>query len=155
MPRIARAPLREALLHAGVLTALAFGLHFVWESAQCPLFFVHGSYDASRTGMLRATLGDVGLTWLIYIVPAGISGRWRWTAGRWGWPKVLALIVIATALSIAIEARALANGSWRYKELTPLVPGTRVSVLPVLQLLLLTPLVFAGADRMTKGRAND
>lgn len=119
---------------------------------QCPLFFVHGSYDASRAGMLRATVGDVGLTWLIYIVLAGISGRWRWTVGRWGWPRALTLIVFATALSLAIESRALANGSWRYKDLTPLVPGTRISVLPVLQLLLLTPLVFAGADRMTKGR---
>ena len=122
---------------------------------QCPLFFVHGSYDATRTGMLLATLGDVALTWLIYIALASISRTWRWTVESWGWPKVLTLMVLATALAWVIESRSLANGSWRYNEFAPLVPGTRISILPVLQLLLLTPLVFLGADRMTKLHEED
>ena len=100
--------------------------------------------------MLRAALGDVGLTWLIYAAIAGISRRWRWTAGVWGWPRVGALLVLSVALAIAVESRALANGLWRYTAAAPLLPGTSISAVPVLQLVLLTPLVLVGADRIVE-----
>ena len=43
--------------HAAILSVVAFLLHFAWENVQCPLFFVHGTYEATWRGMTTATLG--------------------------------------------------------------------------------------------------
>jgi hypothetical protein len=48
------------------LSVISFTLHFVRESIQCPLQYVHGSYDASWRGMIRASLGDVVITLFIF-----------------------------------------------------------------------------------------
>ena len=141
---------RDLVLHALALTVVAFLLHFTWENIQCPLFFKHGSYDASFGSMALASLGDVGITWALYATVAGVSWRWRWSPQDWSWRQWLTLIGLAIAIAWAIEAHALANHRWSYKALTPLFPGTNVSVIPVLQLLVLTPLAFWLADRLVR-----
>lgn len=141
---------RGVALHALTLTAVAFLLHFIWENIQCPIFFEHGSYDASLGSMAMASLVDVVITWALYATVAGVSRRWRWSAQGWSWRQWLTLIGLAIAIAWAIEVRALANHRWSYKALTPLLPGTNVSVIPVLQLLVLTPLAFWLADRLVR-----
>ncbi len=136
--------------HALALTVVAFLLHFTWENIQCPVFFEHGSYDASLGSMALASLGDVGITWVLYAAVAGVSRRWRWSAQGWSWRQWLTLMGLALATSWAIEAHALANHRWSYTALAPLLPGTNVSVVPVLQLLALTPLAFWLADRVVR-----
>jgi hypothetical protein len=49
---------------------------------------------------------------------------------------------VALLIGFAIELRALGQARWAYRVGTPLVPGTRVSIIPLLQLLLLTPVVI-------------
>jgi hypothetical protein len=142
---------REAehdVLHAFALSIVAFVLHFTWENIQCPIFFEHGSFDASPGSMVLATLGDVGVTWVLYAAVAVVSWRWRWSAQGWSWRQWVALLGLALAIGWAIEARALARHRWSYKALTPLLPGTNVSVIPLLQLLVLTPLALWLADRV-------
>jgi hypothetical protein len=134
------------VLHAFALTLVAFVLHFVWENIQCPIFFEHGSYDASLGGMALATLGDVGITWALYAAVAVVSRQWRWSAQGWSWRQWVTLLGLALAIGWAIEARALARHRWSYKAFTPLLPSMNVSVIPLLQLLVLTPLAFRLAD---------
>lgn len=142
----------ESVWHAVVLSGLAFVFHFVWENVQCPLFFEHGSYDASLWGMTVATLGDVVLTWIIYAVAALVSREWRWTSDPWSWVQIVALVVTALALGIAVEVHALHTGRWFYKDITPVLPFLGVSIIPLLQLLILSPIVFALAERLTGRR---
>jgi len=143
--------MRANFCHAVVLSGLAFGFHFVWEGIQCPLFFVHGTFEASWWGMFLAALGDIGLTWVIYGVVAVISRRWRWVREPWQPLQLVTLIVTALALGVAIELRALHEGRWDYTDLAPLVPLLGVSIVPLLQLLLLTPLVVKMAERICQG----
>lgn len=138
--------------HALALTLAAFALHFAWENVQCPLFFVHGSYDASALGMLVASLVDVGLTWAIYAAVALVSGQWRWARTPWTWEQWLTLLVAAFVLGVVVEQEGLATGRWAYREAMPLVPELGVGVVPLVQLLLLPALSFAIAERVCAGR---
>jgi len=143
---------RRWLLHAATLSALAFVLHLVWESVQCPIFFVHGSYDASPWGMVTAALGDVLLTWIIYGVVAAISRRWRWAGAPWSWGQIAAFIATAFALAVGVELHAQATERWLYRGAMPVLPILDVGVIPVLQLLILTPIVVLLAERITARR---
>ena len=138
--------------HALVLSGLAFALHLVWESVQCPVFYVHGSYEVGWLGMVIAALGDVAITWTIYIVVAALSRRWRWSNGPWSWAQILTMFASALALGFAIELRAQHTGRWVYKDIMPVVPYLDVGVVPLVQLLILTPLVVVLATRFTGAR---
>ena len=128
--------------HAVILSVIAFLLHFAWENVQCPLFFVHGTYDATWRGMTTATLGDVVITWALYSCIAASRRDWRWPAAGWKFRDWVLFVAVALLIGFAIELRALGQDRWAYRVGTPVVPGTRVSVIPLLQLLLLTPVVI-------------
>lgn len=136
--------------HAAILSVIAFLLHFVWENVQCPLFFVHGTYDATWRGMATATLGDVVITWALYSSIAAARRDWRWPAAGWKLRDWVLFAAVALLIGFAIELRALGQERWAYRVGTPLVPGTRVSVIPLLQLLLLTPVVIQLSEAATR-----
>ena len=129
-----------------MLSVLAFLAHLVWESVQCPLLFEHLSYDSTWRGMLRATLGDIVLTWAVYGAVALVSRRWRWPRRPWGARQLLTLGITAVALAVAIELRGLHTGRWRYVEGATVLPWIGVAFAPILQLLVLTPLLVAAAE---------
>ncbi len=58
------------------------------------------------------------------------------------------MVVIAVALATAIEVRALANGSWAYNHSMPVVPVLNVAWVPLLQLVILTPIVVVLGERL-------
>ncbi|MGM0578858.1 MAG: class I SAM-dependent methyltransferase [Myxococcota bacterium] len=142
---------REVAVHGATLTILAWVVHFAWENAQCPLFFEHGSYDASLEAMAIAAAGDVVLTWLVYAVIAAASRRWRWSAERaWTLRQWALLMGLAIALGVAIERHALATGRWSYTDAAPRLPFVDVSMVPIMQLMVLLPVSFTLADRLTR-----
>jgi|CXWL01.1.fsa_nt_gi hypothetical protein len=125
-----------------LLSTIAFALHFGWENAQCIAFFVHASTAPTQVDMVRATLGDVAMTWLAYGAVSLATRQWNWPFGRWAWKEWGSLVSTALVMSVAVERLAIASGRWSYTANNPLVPGTEVSILPVAQLLLLFPLAF-------------
>jgi hypothetical protein len=125
-----------------VLSITAFVLHFAWENAQCIAFFVHASSAPTQVDMVRATLGDVAMTWLAYAAVSLACRQWNWPFGTWSWMEWGTLAGSALVMSVAVERFAIASGRWSYTANNPLVPGTDVSVLPIAQLLLLLPLSF-------------
>ena len=142
----------EAARFAVLLSLTAFGLHLAWEWWQCPRYYLHGSLPPTTGGMLQATLGDVGLTWVAQLSAAASTRRWWWFAGTWGVRAWLALVGTALLLSVGIELHALATGRWSYTTIAPIVPGLSISALPVLQLLLLFPASFAVCRLLLPGR---
>jgi hypothetical protein len=136
--------------HAATLSVIAFLLHFAWENVQCPLFFVHGTYEATWRGMTTATLGDVVITWALYSCIAAARRDWRWPAAGWKFRDWGLFVALALLIGFAIELRALGQDRWVYRVGTPLVPGTRVSIIPLLQLLLLTPAVVQLSEAATR-----
>lgn len=122
-----------------VAMLVSFPLHFAWEWSQCQPYFIHGATSPSVSSMLMATGGDLVLTALAYALVAIVHGP-RWGLGRWRLARLLTLLVVALALASGVELYALAAGRWIYTDIAPLVPGTKISVLPVMQLLVLLPL---------------
>lgn len=135
-----------------LVTALAGALHFIWENIQCPLLYTHGSYDASMWGMLQATFGDVVITWLLYGWAAIVAGRWRWMVGPSALRGWLSLELGAFAVGFAIEWHALVTGRWSYLDAMPTLTRLEVGLVPILQLMILTP-VSAGLVELWLRRA--
>lgn len=134
--------MREHILHATSLSVVAFSFHFVWENIQCPLFFVHGTYEATWSAMTVATAGDVVITWILYGMIAATRRDWRWARQGWKMRDWTVIAVAALVIGFTIEWYSVQHGRWRYRPGTPLVPGTAVSAIPLLQLLILTPLAI-------------
>ncbi|HEY5626388.1 MAG TPA: hypothetical protein VIR79_00440 [Nitrospira sp.] len=143
MPRPSRS--FDALLYGLCLSLVSFAFHFIWELFQCPIFYVHGTFDATMWGMTMAGLGDVCLTWIVYGGVATASRNLSWVESSWSGLQWTAMTLIAIAVAIFVEKRALAQGAWSYTDLAPILPVAEVSAVPILQLTLLTPASFAVA----------
>ena len=127
---------------AALTSSVAFALHYAWENVQCGPYFVHASLNATQVDMMRATLGDVVMTWIAYAAVAFTVGRWDWTIDRWGWRHWATLVGAGLAMSIAVERYALATERWTYTASNPRIPFLDVSLLPIAQMVLLLPATF-------------
>jgi hypothetical protein len=127
------------------VAVFAFLLNYPWEFLQVPLFDglkSAGHWQAVK-GCSRAALGDAVIMLVVYWFVAAIAGSRHWILAPSG--LQLALFV-ATGVSITalIEWLALSGlwiESWRYSSLMPVVPGIRVGLAPLLQWIVLPPLV--------------
>ncbi len=135
--------------HATILSFVAFALHLLWESVQCPVFFVHGTYEATWIGMLRASLGDLLLTWMLFAFVAAACRAWRWDRLQRRLPWLL-LVSASLALGVGIELRALAEGRWFYSARMPTFPFTHLGVVPLIQLVVLTPVAVLVAGKLAR-----
>ena len=153
MKRAKVAARRKWLRPFAYISVIAFILHYAWENAMCPLFYVHRAVPANQVGMLAATAGDVALTWAAYLVVALATRCWNWWLQRWRPRAIAALALCALVMSTAVEAWALATDRWQYTDLAPRLPGTPLSILPIAQLLLLFPTTFAIARRLQRAQA--
>lgn len=127
-----------------VFSLFTFLFQFAWEILQTPLF-ANMPVGAHWNGTLicfKATLGDVGI------------GLASFAVGAW-WDKSLSWAVrpsagafaasVATGVSITILFEWYAvhwAGRWAYSELMPIVPILRVGAAPLLQWILLPPMVL-------------
>ena len=124
------------------LSGFAFALNLPWEFIQCGLFFVHGTIPPTYGGMVLSSFGDVLITWLIFGLCAAWTRDARWIKcepKKWPWGLI---VLLCLTISVAIEIYALATGRWSYKPAAPLLPVLKVSIIPILQLLVLVPLSY-------------
>jgi hypothetical protein len=143
---------RETLRYSAALTVVAFVVHYIWENLQCPLFAHRPEPTPMWLAMIRASLGDVALTWIAQLALARGTGQWIWPrrAPLRAWVLLLAP---AGGMAVAIELYALQTSRWSYTVANPRVPGLGVSVLPLAQLMVLFPLSFLVAARLARRRA--
>lgn len=123
----------------GVLAA--FVLNLVWENAQRFLFAGFDGLLQHFWTCLVATLGDLVIIAAIY---GAVALLWR-DAGwyrRMSMGQVACTVVLGVAIAVAIEAWAIASGRWAYDGM-PLVPLIGIGLIPVLQMVLLPPVIFA------------
>lgn len=92
--------------------------------------------------MFLAALGDVILTLVAYVVISLASASWDWFMKKWTLTQWIVMDLTALVLSMYIEINALYQGRWSYTTINPLLPGTPISLIPIIQLLILFPLTF-------------
>lgn len=95
---------------------------------------------------MRATLGDVAITLLIYAIGALAARTLSWGL-RAAWNVYSAVALLGAMHAFWIERAAIASGRWTYTQTMPVIPLLKVGLWPLLQLTVLTPLTFWLANR--------
>ena len=73
---------------------------------------------------------------------AGIQRDLKWLLKPLRAKVWLLVVIFAIAEAVIVEAMGLSMGRWTYLPVTPLIPGTPISLIPVTQLALLFPATF-------------
>lgn len=126
--------------------ALAVVVNYPWEMAQAFLYAGMPPRTSLWWHCLVASLGDGALVLTIFAV-VGMAVRRRDWFVRPGTRGYAAMLASGLALAVGIELLALRTGRWSYTPSMPLFPWPQVGAVPVLQMLLLPPLIFYIAGR--------
>lgn len=132
------------------LGVTGFLLNGNWEWLQTP-FFRDSTMSVNEIVWFRfhCTVGDV----LILLACAGVVSLTRRSTSWLATPRLRDLAMLTTlgvAYTSVSELVNLARGAWAYSELMPLVPGTRIGVVPLLQWLFLPALTVRMAARLAR-----
>ena len=143
----------DAWRAVGVAFISAVALNFGWEMAQARLYEPMGTVWEATRRCFVASLGD-GL--MVLTVVAG--GAMLFRSVRWFVEPTLAKYAFAALtgliFAVAIEMWGLATGRWAYRVHMPRVPGTAVGAVPLVQMVILTPLSLWLADVWRRRRTN-
>lgn len=126
----------------GAIYGMAVLFNYLWELAQARLYVgTDGAQIASWLCFL-ASVADGLLVLLIFALGWITFGRWDWfkKPGVRGY-----LLTLATGLAISVGSEWVTVYGlrwWSYSPLMPLLPGLRVGLTPVAQMMVLPPLVF-------------
>lgn len=127
----------------GRLLAVSLPLYFAWEMLQAPFFIgMPEDWVAATAICALATLGDGVLVLVVMTAGALLYRNGRWfmlpSASRYG-----PIVAIGVVLQIAVEwIMVYGLHRWGYAANQPILPVVRVGILPVLQPIILLPLVF-------------
>ena len=125
-----------------ILFAVAVVLNYPWELAQAPLFAGGDDFRAMLWHCFVASLGDGVLVLLIFAV-GWIAWRrqdWFERPGARGYGLML---VSGLMIAVAIEWIAVhVLQRWAYLPLMPRLPVFDIGVVPIVQMLVLPPLIF-------------
>ena len=126
------------------LAGFGFLTNFVWEILQVPWFT--GMAEASHGSVIglciRATGGDIRILLASFWLSSIICGHRQWLLK--GEQKPAGILII-TALVVTIILEWLAPGPlerWAYTDSMPMIPLLGVGLSPLLQWLLLPPLIM-------------
>jgi hypothetical protein len=132
---------RDAVLVLSVVFAIAVPLNFAWEMAQMSLYGPLGTFWAMTWRCFVASLGD-GLMLLLVT----IAGRLSFGTAAWFVRASVSRYVFAAAaglvLAVIVEWWSLRTGRWAYNPRMVVVPGTRLGVVPLAQMVLVPPVTF-------------
>lgn len=136
---------------AAVLFALAVALNYAWELAQTP-FYGDLEFPSALGHCFVAALGDGLLVLLLFAGVAAVIGSAEWYRHPSAW-SYCALALLGLAVGFAVEWWGLhVARRWHYSDLMPVIPGTTIGAVPVLQMLLLPPVVYLIARRLVRWR---
>jgi len=125
----------------GIVCALSFGLNFVWEMLQMPLFRGMDWSPASWVLCAAASLGDAAFAATAYAVLALRHQDVKWVCARDA-RDVLLVIAAGVLTSTLGESMGQTLGWWSYSALMPLMPGLGVGTAPLVQLAILSIVTF-------------
>ena len=139
------------------VAAFALLLNFAWEILQAPLFVGMAEMPHAQVtkACLQATVGDAVIMLLAQGVVAVAVRRRRWMLASKGWqvPLFVAMGVSITAGIEWLATRGYWIASWNYLPTMPLVPGTGIGLVPLLQWIVLPLLTVWFVRRQLPHRA--
>ena len=133
----------KVLPRIATIFVVAVLLNYVWEIAQMPLYQRQGSWLEQAAHCFVPSLGDGIL--LLSILGAGwiVFGNAAWTDRR-DMTAIAFMLLTGLGVALAVEWIGLhVLRRWSYAESMPLLPVLGVGLAPVLQMLVLPPLIFS------------
>jgi hypothetical protein len=113
-------------------------LNFAWEMAQSPLYAPMGTFWEATWRCFVASVGD-GVIVIVALAGTAVVGQRAWVVNAP--PRWYASVAIAALLfAVAVESWGLSTGQWAYTDRMPRVPGTRLGIVPLAQMMVLVPL---------------
>lgn len=139
-----------------IFSAVELLLHGIWEYSACGLFYtMEGQgFIEHQLLMIQATIGDVFIGLGLFMILAFVNHRSNWFLEQWERKDFVISLLYSVLIAFYFEAHALHLDRWGYHENMPLVYGTSIAVLPVLQLALLLPLGFLITKKIYQWRFN-
>ena len=117
-------------------------LNFPWEVAQMPLYVEDGSWLEFALHCVIPSLGDGLIVMLIFCVGWAVQGRSDWT-DQPGWAAYALMLTTGFSVAVIVEWVGFYGlNRWSYTASMPLLPGLGIGVVPVLQILILPPVIF-------------
>lgn len=127
-----------------IFAAVELVLHGIWEYTACGIFYtMEGQgFIEHQLLMIQATVGDVFIALGLFLILAFVNHRSNWFLENWERKDYIISLLYSVLVAFYFEAHALHLGRWGYQENMPLVYGTSIALVPVIQLSLLLPLGF-------------
>ena len=122
----------------------SFLLNFIWEMWQVPFFLSipSGPHWAGVLACTQATLGDVGISLVAFWSVAAFARSRRWILQP-SLSQIGSFIVVGVVITIAFEALAVGFlERWSYSPLMPTLPILGTGLVPLLQWIVLPPLLI-------------
>lgn len=138
----------------GVLFVIAVLVNYIWELAQSFLFVGMTTWSNIWWHCFVASLGDGLILWIIFASGWAFLSRPDWFIDP-GFKGYVVMLSSGFLIAIAIEWYAVhVLARWEYTDQMPTLPGTEVGITPILQMLILPPLIFRITAALV-GRADE
>ena len=132
----------KILPRLAALFVISVLLNFPWEVAQMPLYVEDGSWLEFALHCVIPSLGDGLIVMLIFCVGWAALGRSDWT-DQPGWAAYALMLITGFSIAVIVEWVGLYGlKRWSYTVSMPLLPGLGIGIVPVLQMLILPPVIF-------------
>lgn len=117
-------------------------LNYVWEIAQSPFFAATNNLGNMWWHCFVASLGDGVILWIIYATGWIVLRRTDWFTAP-GFKGFCVMIASGLVIAVAIEWVAVhVLQRWTYAASMPVISGLNIGLIPILQMLILPPLIF-------------
>ena len=143
-----RAVLIPGAREASAIYAIAVALNYPWELLQSALFTSPSHKGSVWLHCFGSSLGDGLMILMIFVAGRVAFGRADWFVlpGRRRYVFSIAAGAILAVLVESIAVHVLQR--WAYADAMPVIPGVALGVVPILQMVLLPPLIFLIAARL-------
>ena len=131
-----------------ILFVVAAAINFLWEVAQMPFYAWQGSFFDAAAHCVLPSLGDGFMVLMIYAIGWLVLRRSDWS-DRPSVPSYILMLLSGFTLAMLVEWGGVhVLGRWSYAANMPLLPGWGIGVIPILQMLVLPPIIFKVTARL-------
>lgn len=126
------------------LLVLALPLELLWEIAQSPLYTVwhEGTWSYILYGLAHCTLGDLIILLVAYWIVALLNQDRNWYLSN-VFPTGFLFVMLGTVYTIYSEINNVrVKGTWNYTDLMPIVPVVDIGAMPLMQWILIPPVLL-------------
>lgn len=123
------------------ILVIGFLVNLVWENAQAFLYAGYGGFIEHFWVCFVASVMDALVILLVYLLLALAYKDAYWPRYD-SYVRYAVVAAIGGALAVGFELWALETGEWEYTPLMPVVPGLRVGLSPLVQLMVLPVLTY-------------